>query len=95
MDVDDATWEGIDQEIGHQRQESCQHDKVNTILLQQGHHHLLVVQLCLGSHSCGHTQFLCSHQRIGIGLVAHYQRTVHAVRPFEILDQILTVRATT
>ena len=93
MDVDDATREGFYQEVGHQGQETCQHDKLDVVLLEQWHHHLRVVKLGFGSHSRWYAQIGGTYQTIGVGLVADYQSTVDALAVCEILDEILTVCA--
>ena len=69
MDIDDATREGIDEEVRDQGQEACQDNEIDGMLAQQRHHDIRIVELCLWGYSGRHTQALSTHQGIGIGLV--------------------------
>ena len=93
VDVDDAARERVNQEFGHQRQESRQHNEVDGILTQQWHHELWVVQLRLRGHRRLDTKVLCPGQGVGVSLVADHQRTVDALAVCEVFDEVLTVCA--
>ena len=93
MDVDDATWIGINQEVGHQWQESRQHNKVDGTVAQQRHHEAGIVQLGFRSHSRLDTEVTGTNQGIGIRLVADHQGTADLLAVGKILDEVLTVRA--
>ena len=93
LNVDDAAREGLNQEVRHQGQKASQHDEPDVVLLQQGHHHLLVVQFRFGGYGRGHAQTLGTLQRQGVGFVADHEGTVDTLRIFEVAYQILTVRA--
>ena len=77
VEVDNATRIGVNQEIGHQRQEACQYDKLDAVLTQQRQHHLSVIQFGFRDDSRLHAQIPGTHQRIGVRFVTHHKGTVH------------------
>ena len=79
MQVDDATGKGVNEKVGHERQETCQHDELHAVLLQQRQHDVSIAQLRLRYYGSGNAQPFGTHQGIGIGLVAHDKGTSDAL----------------
>ena len=94
MDVDDATREGLDEEVGHQGQKSCQHDEIDMVVAKQGHHKVRIVELGLGGYCGLDAQVLSPDQSECIGFVANNEGTTDTLRVGEILDEVLTVGST-
>ena len=93
MNIDDATWIGINQEIGNKGQEACQYNKPYAVLMQQGHHHRFIVQIRFGRYGCGYAQILGTGQSVSLRFVAHHQSATIALGRGEILNQVFTVAA--
>ena len=70
VDIDDLVWEGVDEEIGNQRQPTCQDDEADVVLTKQGQHDVRVMQIGLRGDSRWHTVALSPFEDKGVGLVA-------------------------
>ena len=70
MEVDDAAWEGVEQELRDERQKACQHDELDVVLLHERQHDVGIVEFRFGDNGCGHAELLGPFQGLCIGLVA-------------------------
>ena len=95
MDIDDAAWISVDEEVRDHRQEAGEDDEVDVISLQQRENHLGRVQLYLRYNGRRHTQPLGAFQRVGISSVADDEGNVYVLGMLEIPDDILAVGAVT
>lgn len=91
VEIDDALREGLDEVFGHERQETRQHDELNAVLRHQRHKSLRVIELCLRHNGRWNAELLGTHQSIGIGAVAHYERHAIALAVSKAFKQTLAV----
>ena len=52
MQINDTTWESIDQEVGNHGQETCQDNELHVVFPQHVHHVFLAIQLLLIDYGC-------------------------------------------
>ena len=92
VDIDDAMGVGVDEEVGHQGQEACQHDEADVVLLQKGHHDVGIVEVGLGGNGCRYAEALCTHEGVGVGLITDNESAMYALGVGKVSDQVLAVR---
>ena len=92
VDIDDAMGVGVDEEVGHQGQEACQHDEADVVLLQEGHHDIGIVEVGLGGNGCRYAETLCTHEGVGVGLITDNESAMYALGVGKVSDQVLAVR---
>ena len=91
MEVDDATWEGVDEIVGNHQQEACEDDEVDVVLAEEGQEDVGIVEVGLGYDDTRHAQSLGSDEGVGIGAVADDEDGTDVVAAFKITDEVLAV----
>ena len=92
MEVDDLVRIGVDEEVGDQRQPSSQDDETDVVLLEQGQHDVGIVEVSRRSDSRRHTETLCTHEGVGVGLITDNESAMYALGVGKVSDQVLAVR---
>lgn len=93
MDVDDATREGIDEEVRYHGQEACEDDEVDVELLQERQDDVGVVELRLGNHGSGNGQTPRTFEGESVSTVAHDECRADVLAAAKILYDVLTIGA--
>ena len=96
MEVDDLVRIGVDEEVGDQRQPSSQDDETDVVLLEQGQHDVGIVEVSRRSDSRRsdsrrHTETLCTHEGVGVGLITDNESAMYALGVGKVFNQVLAV----
>ena len=91
MQIEHSAGISRDKIVGDNQQEAGQDDEVDAVALQQGEHHLRVVELPPVDHHRRHAQILGTHQGVGVSAVADDKTDFHRWIVGEMADDVLAV----